>query len=94
MQAPLAALAALSGIIRWVLGGGPLWLWAAAIILAVIPFTLIVILPTNHRLLDQGRDRRSAETRQLLESWGRLHAVRTVLSVVASILFVWAAIHA
>jgi len=89
MQVPLAAIAVVSGAIRGLMGGGPLWISAAAIILAVIPFTLIVILPTNHRLLDPRRDPRSGETRQLLERWGRLHSVRTVLSLIASLLFVW-----
>jgi hypothetical protein len=91
MQALLAVIAAVSGVIRGVLGGGALWMWAAAIILAVIPFSLIVILPTNNRLLDPLRDRRSAETRQLLEKWGRLHSVRSILGVIASMLFIWAA---
>lgn len=93
MQAPLALVAGLSGIVRFLQGGGALWGWAALIILAVIPFTLVVIRPTNNQLLDARRDRRSAETRRLLATWGRLHGVRSVLSVVASILFVWAAIH-
>lgn len=55
---------------------------------AVIPFTAIVIRPTNNRLLVPGRDKASAETRQLLESWGWLHAVRSALSLAASVLFV------
>ena len=92
MQVPLAVVAALSGLACGLLGDGPLWLWGSAAIFAVIPFTLVVILPTNHRLLDPGLDSSSAETRQLLERWGALHAVRSVLSVVASILFLWAAI--
>ena len=92
MQASLAAIAALSGLIRGFQGGGPIWIWAASIILAVIPFTLIVIRPTNNRLLGPQRDGIAAETRQLLESWGHLHAVRSILGVVASILFIWAAV--
>jgi hypothetical protein len=92
MQASLAVVAGLFGMIRGVRGGGPVWIWAAVLILAVVPFTLIVIRPTNERLLDPRRDRQSAETRDLLESWGRLHAVRSALSIAASVLFVWAAI--
>ena len=91
MQASLAVVAGLFGMARGVQGGGALWVWAAALILAVVPFTLIVIRPTNNRLLDPRRDRRSDETLELLKSWGRLHAVRSVLSVGASILLVWAA---
>jgi uncharacterized membrane protein len=91
MQAPLAMIAGILGIVRGTLGDdGALWLLAGGLILAVVPFTLIVIRPTNDRLLDPQRDRRSEETLQLLTSWGRLHAVRTLLSVVASVIFVWA----
>jgi uncharacterized membrane protein len=92
MQAPLALIAGIFGIARGMLGdNGALWLVAGGLILAVVPFTLLVIRPTNDRLLDPRRDRRSEETLQLLISWGRLHAVRSVVSVVASVLFVWAA---
>jgi hypothetical protein len=55
----------------------------------VIPFTLIVILPTNKRLLDPGLDRSSAEAAALLARWGRLHAVRSVLSALAFGLLAW-----
>jgi hypothetical protein len=91
MQVPLALVAGLFGIVRRTQGGGPLWLWAAILILSVIPFTLLAIRPTNNRLLDPARDRRAGETMQLLKAWGRLHAVRGVLSMAASILFIWAA---
>jgi hypothetical protein len=93
MQVSLAVAAALFGIARGVQGGGPLWFGAAVLIVAVVPFTLIVIRPTNNRLLDPHRDPRSDETLQLLKSWGRLHRVRSVLGIAASILFVWAATH-
>ena len=90
MQVPLALVAGLFGIVRATQGGGSLWLWAAMLILAVIPFTLLAIRPTNNRLLDPRRDRRSDETLRLLQAWGRLHAVRAALSLTASALFVWA----
>jgi uncharacterized membrane protein len=90
MQAPLAIIAGLFGLIRGVQGGGSLWILAAVLILLVVPFTLIVILPTNNRLLDAHLDRTSTEALILLRSWGRLHAVRTVVSALASVLFIWA----
>jgi hypothetical protein len=91
MQASLAILAAATGVGRWLQGAGSPWLWGAMVIFAVVPFTLIVIRPTNERLLEPGRDLESAETRRLLEAWGRLHAVRSGLGLVASVLYVWAA---
>jgi Domain of unknown function (DUF1772) len=93
MQASLAVIAGLFGVIRGAQAHSALWMWAAILILAVVPFTLIVIRPTNNRLLDPSRDRRSPETLRLLKQWGRLHAVRSVIGVVASTLFVWAVTH-
>ena len=90
MQVSLAALATLAGAARWLQEGQALWLWGSLFIFSVIPFTVLVILPTNNKLLEPGRDQSSVETRALLEAWGRLHAVRSVLSLIASLLFVWA----
>jgi hypothetical protein len=56
---------------------------------AVIPFTLLVILPTNQRLLSAAVDRSSQEAAGLLSRWGRLHAVRSVLGVTAFGILVW-----
>ena len=84
MQAPLAMLGTLTALISWRLTDSLLWLVGALLILAVIPFTLIVIRPTNKLFQDVARDRVSAETRALLEKWGKLHAVRSILSLIAS----------
>jgi hypothetical protein len=89
LQAPLALASLLSGVVVWFMGGGVGWLVAAVLIGAVVPFTLLGIMPTNHKLLAPGRDLDSDETRMLLERWGNLHAVRTTLSVVATVLYIW-----
>ena len=89
LQAPLALVSCLSGVVAWFLGGGVAWLIAAVLIGTVVPFTLIGIMPTNHKLLAPGRDLDSTETRMLLNRWGKLHAVRTTLSIVASALYIW-----
>jgi hypothetical protein len=87
MQAPLAVASFATGLGAWWLGGGATFLVAACLIGAVVPFTLLGIMPTNHRLLAPGRDLDSPETRSLLLIWGRLHAVRTLLSVAALVLY-------
>ena len=89
IQAPLALLSFLSGVVAWLMGAGTGWLVAAVLIGAVVPFTVIGILLTNHKLLAPGRDLGSTETRMLLERWGSLHAVRTTLSVLATVLYIW-----
>jgi uncharacterized membrane protein len=88
MQASLAILGFLAGVATWFLGGGVMWLIGASFIGAVVPFTFVVIMPTNHKLLAPGRDLSSNETRGLLEKWGKLHGVRSVLSFVASAVYV------
>jgi hypothetical protein len=88
MQASLAVLSFLSGIGIWLLSGGIMWLLAAILIGAVIPFTFIIIMPTNQKLLAPERDLNSAETRELLVKWGKLHAVRSILSFIALVIYV------
>jgi hypothetical protein len=87
MQAPLALLSFLAGTTVWLLGGGRSWFIAALPIGTVVPFTLVVVARTNHALLAPGRDTSSAETRMLLQRWGGLHAVRTALSLTATVLY-------
>jgi hypothetical protein len=92
MQATCAVVGLLASLAAW-LGGASFWWVVAGVILgSVIPFTLIVILPTNKQLLSPALDRRSAEAERLLAHWGRLHAVRSVLSGVALLLFLYLAI--
>jgi len=93
LQAPLALVAAAAGAARWLQTGDGVWLGGALAIGAVVPVTFLVIFPTNKRLLDPGRDRASSETRALLERWGHLHGIRSVLSLLGSVLFIWAATH-
>ena len=92
LQATLAALGLVSSIAAWLSGASPLWVVAGALLGSVIPFTLIVILPTNKQLLDPTLDRRSALAVQLLARWGMLHAVRSVLSALALLLILYLAV--
>jgi len=89
MQASLAIAGCVIGLwSAWV--AGDLWLASGAILLgSVVPFTLVVILPTNHQLVDPALDPRSPKAIQLLVRWGRLHAMRTVLSTAAFLLFLF-----
>ena len=88
MQAPLALIGLACGVAAWLSGAGVTWLIAALLIGAVVPFTFIVIMPTNKRLLASGLDRDDDVTRDLLRRWAVLHAFRTALSLAATVLFV------
>src|SRR2546427_12804461 len=83
MQVTLAAVCLLSSIAAWLAGATFWWVVAGVLQGSVIPFTLVVILPTNKQLLSPTLDRWSAQTEPLLARWCRLHAVRGVRSGVA-----------
>ena len=87
MQASLAALGLVLSIVAWLAGATFLWLIGGILLGAVIPFTLIVILPTNKLLLSPILDKQSPQTGRLLTHWAALHAVRSVLSGLALLLF-------
>ncbi|HYL83313.1 MAG TPA: DUF1772 domain-containing protein [Candidatus Angelobacter sp.] len=89
MQAPLAAIGSIAAFVSWWFDRGLAWLIGGLFLLLIIPFTLVVILPTNKRLESEQLDLQSDEAAFLLRRWGRLHAVRSILSVLAFIIFVF-----
>ena len=89
MQAPLAAIGALAALVSWWFDRGLAWLIGGLLLLLIIPFTLLVIMPTNKRLESRELDLRSEEAGRLLRRWGRLHAVRSISSVIAFVIFLF-----
>jgi len=87
MQVPLAAISFICSLVAWLSGSNILWLVGGLLQIMVVPFTLIVIMPTNHRLESPTLDKRSEETQRLLQRWNWLHGVRTLLSVAALVIF-------
>jgi hypothetical protein len=87
LQASLAALGSLSGIAAWLVGGYATFLIGGVLLGAVIPFTIFVILPTNKQLLDPSLDKDSQLAGELLRRWGKLHAVRSWLSLASVLVF-------
>src|SRR5262245_64961830 len=87
LQAPLAIVSLLCGVLVWLQGGRVGWLIAALLVGSVVPFTLGIIMPTNHKLLAPDRDLSSLETRQLVIRWGRLHSVRTALGLMCTVIY-------
>ena len=87
MQAPLALVGTAAALIAWWFQGNLAWVIGGLVLFSVVPFTFIVVFPTNKRLESEGLDIRSAEAEDLLRRWGRLHAIRTILSGVAFMVF-------
>ena len=90
MQASLAIAGSILALTAWWVSKQVAWLVGAAFLFAVVPFTLIVILPTNKELESEALDVSSARAEQLLRRWNALHAVRSGLSLVAFLVFLYA----
>ncbi len=92
MQASLAIIGFLLGVIaaradldwRWLAGG--------LVLLANWPFTLIVMLPTNKLLMEIPPQNAGPKSRESIQAWGRMHAVRSGLGATATLLFLWASL--
>jgi hypothetical protein len=90
MQASLAIVSGLLGIAAFVFTFDWRWLLGAALILLNWPYTLMIIMPTNNELKATLPEQANAQTRGLIQQWGRLHAGRSALGVVAAIAYLWA----
>lgn len=89
MQASLAIFGSLLAFASWWIGRDGAWLYGGILLFAVVPFTLVLILPTNKKLQSDNLDV-SSEAEGLLRRWNVLHAVRTGLSLVAFLIFLFA----
>ena len=83
MQASLAIVGLASAVAAWWRGSHVAVLTGGLLLGAVVPFTLLVVRPINKRLLAHRVGVDSVEATALLRRWGRLHAVRTILGLLA-----------
>jgi hypothetical protein len=90
MQAPLALVGFLLGMLAWWQTAHPGFLIGAIAMIAPWPWTLIGIKPTNDALLATDPDKAGPKTRALIVRWGAIHGVRTALGALATVAFLWA----
>lgn len=90
MQGSLAVASALMGFAAAWLTKDWRWLVGATLILANWPYTLLGMMPTNNKLKAIGENDAGPASRGMIEIWGRLHAVRTTLGIVATLAYLWA----
>jgi hypothetical protein len=90
MQAPLALVGFVLGLLAWWRTSHPGFLIGAIAIIAPWPWTLIGIKPINDTLLATDPDMAGAQTRALIVKWGLFHGVRTALGALATVAFLWA----
>ena len=82
MQASLAIVGGTCGLLAGWQQQDMVVVVGALLVAGVVPFTLLIIAPTNSQLLDPTLDRSSPRAKALLKRWARLHAVRSVMSSV------------
>jgi hypothetical protein len=92
MQGSLALAGFLFGLLAAFQTGDWFWFLGAIILVANWPYTLWMIMPTNNQLMAMEPDDAGPLSRVLIERWGRLHARRTMLGIVATLVFLRASI--
>jgi uncharacterized membrane protein len=92
MQAPLAIVGFLLGLMTWWQTEHIGWATGALLMVANWPVTFFAIMPTNNRLMATDPASAGPESRAMIERWGSLHAVRTALGFAASLAFLWASL--
>lgn len=91
MQGALAAASGILGFITFFFDWDWKWIFGALFIAANWPFTLYLIMPTNNRLMAADPAAPGAEVRPLMIRWGWLHAARSAMGTIATLLFIAAA---
>ena len=90
MQSGLAAISCAFGLITAWMSQDWHWIVGAILIVANWPYTIIVMLPTNHKLKAIAENDAGPASRAMLETWAWQHAVRTTLGCAATVAYLWA----
>lgn len=90
MQASIAIVACLLGLIAWWRSGNFAYLAGAVIIILPWPWTLIAMMPTNKALEAMDASANNPQARSLIIKWGNLHLMRATLGVLATLAYLWA----
>lgn len=89
IQSGLAVAGGVTGLIVGYLSADWRWFAGSALLLANWPFTLLVILPVNKRLMAMPQREAGAGSRAMLIQWGKLHNVRSALGAATVLFFAW-----
>jgi hypothetical protein len=83
MQAPLAIISFLLGIVAWWVTGRVTFLVGGLLMFSNWPWTVFGIMPTNKVLMAIAVEEAGPASRSFILKWNRLHSVRTALGALA-----------
>lgn len=90
MQATLAIVSGLLGFAAFYFEHQTVAALGGALMLANWPYTLLVMTKTNKALVATADSDAGTASHALLVKWGRLHAVRTFLGILAACAYIFA----
>ena len=90
IQSGLAVAGGVAGLVVGYFVADWHWFAGSILLLANWPFTLLVIMPVNKRLMAMQEHEAGAGGRAMLVQWGKLHNVRSALGAATMLLFAWA----
>lgn len=77
-------------VVAWWQTADWLWLLGAFVLVANWPYTLIGIMPLNHRIMAIRPEDADVASKAMITHWGALHGVRTTLGLSATVIFLLA----
>lgn len=83
MQIMLSVIGIISSVVVYFISKDLFVLIAGLLLATIVPWTLIIIMPINKQLLNTTRNASTPGTLNLLQKWGKLHHMRTVISLAA-----------
>jgi hypothetical protein len=92
VQAPLALIGCVLGLLAWYRTGHLLFLLGGLVMIANWPWTLLVMMPINNKLMATPLEAVGADTRPQIQKWNGFHAMRTVFGFLAVVAFFFALI--
>jgi hypothetical protein len=92
MQAPLALVGSLLGLLAWWQTKDWRGLVGAVVLVSNWPYTLFAVMPINKQLKGTNSASAGSKSRMLVEQWGRFHTVRSLLGFAATLIFLWASV--
>ena len=90
MQAPLAPVGSILGLLVWWQTNDRRWLVGAVVLVANWPYALVAIMPINSQLKAINSHSAGSKSGLLIEQWGRLHAIRSAFGFAATLIFLCA----